>query len=265
MEPYRHRRGAAPLVVSVPHAGTELLPGVPERMTDVARTLPDTDWFVDRLYAPLVEALDATVVAATFSRYLVDANRPPDDASLYPGRATTGLFPSTTFDGAPVWREGRVPDDAEREGFRTALWRPYHARLAAELMRLEARHGAVLLWDAHSIRSEVPRLFEGTLPALNLGTAGGRSCDPALAAAALAVAREAVGEEDAVLDARFQGGHVTRGYGEPARGVHAIQLEVAQRAYMDEPRAAWDEAKAQAFRGLVEGMLRAALGALPTG
>lgn len=262
MEPYTERRGSAPLLISVPHAGTHVSGALEERFTDAARSLPDTDWFVDRLY-DFADALDATVIVATHSRYVVDLNRPPDDASLYPGQTTTGLVPLTTFEGEAIYRPGAEPDDDEREARRGQYWRPYHAVLAAELARLEIRHGAVLLWDAHSIASEMPRLFEGTLPHFNVGTAGGRSCSPEVERAVASAAARHDGFS-LVVNGRFQGGHITRGYGEPGRGVHAVQLELAQRAYMDEATGAFDESRAAAVRPALESMIRAAVDALPT-
>jgi N-formylglutamate deformylase len=138
-------------------------------------------------------------------------------------------------------------------------WRPYHDQLRAELDRLLARHGRVVLWDAHSIASRVPRFFEGRLPDLNFGTAEGRSCAPGLEQAVVGVAREQARFSIAV-NGRFKGGHITRHYGQPESNVHAIQLEMCQCLYMDEaPPFAWRPDVAGQVQPLLRDMLQAAL------
>lgn len=227
-------RGDGPLVISIPHCGTELAPGLADRLTEDALTLRDTDWHVPRLYDFAAE-LGATVIAARYSRYVVDLNRPSTGESLYPGQATTGLCPTTLFDGSPLYRDGAEPDAAEVAARVEQYWRPYHAALADAVAQAKARHGRALLYDAHSIRSQVPRLFEGRLPDLNLGTARGTSCPEPLRLKLAAVIAEA--EDDGftgVVDGRFVGGHITRHYGRPAEGVYAVQMELAQDRYMDE-------------------------------
>jgi len=214
---------------------------------------------MERLYA-FARDMGASILVATHSRYVVDLNRPPDGASLYPGQSVTGLCPVDTFDDTPLYANGDVPDDAEVAARRDAVWVPYHAQLSAELERLRALHGTVVLWDAHSIRSVLPRFFEGKLPDLNLGTANGESCDPALAQALLAIAEAAQGYT-AVLNGRFKGGHITRHYGQPGHGVHAVQLEMTQCSYMQEalPFAYLPEVAAGVQPHLLR-MLTAALG-----
>lgn len=242
-------RGDGPLVVSMPHCGTQLSPGLAERLTPEARTLPDTDWHIPRLY-DFAAGLGATVLSARYSRYVVDLNRPPGNESLYPGQATTGLCPETLFDGGPLYIDGAGPDDAEVAARVDTYWRPYHAALAEEIARVKDRHGFALLYDAHSIRSRVPRLFEDRLPDLNLGTAKGESC-PATLREALARVLEEIATEGycSVVDGRFVGGYITRHYGRPGESVFAVQMELAQAAYMEEePPFAYDEAKAAAFK-----------------
>ncbi len=225
------RRGASPLMVSMPHVGTHLPPAIAARLTPVALTLADTDWHLPLLY-DFLDALDATVLVATHSRLVVDLNRPPDDANLYPGRDTTGLVPVDTFRKEDVYR-GAPPDAAEIAARVEACWRPYHDALATELARLRATHRRVVLWDAHSIVSELPRFFDGRLTDLNFGTASGSSCALELLERVLAPVA-AQSEFSSVLDGRFKGGYITRRYGAPDAGVHAIQLEMSQRIYMDE-------------------------------
>jgi formiminoglutamase len=224
-------RGDAPLVIGLPHTGTDL----PLELSDVfvspwlARK--DADWWVDQLYA-FAHDLGATTVRTRLSRSVIDCNRDPSGVSLYPGQITTGLCPTETFDDEPLY-PGAGPDQTEIDRRRIAYFDPYHAALSAELARLRALHGHVVLYDAHSIRSHVPRLFEGKLPQFNIGTDGGRTCDPALTEAVVAAcAASGLGH---VLDGRFRGGWTTRHYGRPADGIHAIQMELAQRGYMAEP------------------------------
>ena len=259
MEPFRFRAGTTPLLVSMPHRGTWLPEALARRMTPAALALPDTDWHLERLY-DFLDEIGASVLEATHSRYVIDLNRPPDDASLYPGRSTTGLVPIDTFAGEPVYRPGETPQESETAERIERCWKPYHDRLAQALAELHARHGVALLWDAHSIRSVVPRFFEGRLPDLNLGTADGRSCDPALAARLAAVAGAAAGYSS-VLDGRFKVGYITRRYGRPQEGVHAVQLELALCAYMDDdPPFAFREPLAARLRPHLRAMLEAMLG-----
>jgi N-formylglutamate deformylase len=255
------RRGTAPLVISIPHVGIWIPPEIRAQLAGVADVLQDTDWHLDRLYE-FVGDLGASVLQARVSRYAVDLNRPPDGASLYPGQATTGLCPTETFHGEPLYPEGRGVDAAERERRLRTYWRPYHDALRAELDRLRALHGSVLLWDAHSIASVIPRLFDGRLPDFNFGTAGGRTCAPSLVECVLAAATRYPFTQ--VLNGRFKGGHITRHYGAPAQGVHALQLEMCQCLYMREsvPFDYLPDA-AKRVQGALRGMLTAALAHLP--
>ena len=232
MQPFTFHQGTQPLLISMPHAGTYVPPQLAARFTDEARHVPDTDWHMERLYA-FAKGMGASILVATHSRYVVDLNRPPDGASLYPGQSVTGLCPVDTFDDTPIYAQGDVPGDAEITERREAVWAPYHAQLRAELDRIRAHHGVAVLWDAHSIRSVLPRFFDGKLPDLNLGTADGASCAPELAAELLRIAQAAPGYT-AVLNGRFKGGHITRHYGQPGQGVHAVQLEMTQCSYMQE-------------------------------
>ena len=284
---YTLSRGTAPLLISIPHLGTRLPEEVRAQLSDIATVLQDTDWHLDRLYGFAAE-LGATVLQAEVSRYAIDLNRPPNDVSLYPGQTTTGLCPTETFHGEPLYRalpeahadataEANAPTAAEpaatsampqtitaaeRERRLRTYWQPYHAALAAELGRLRAAHGAVLLWDAHSIASRLPRLFDGKLPDLNFGTADGKSCAASLIEGVRAcTARYPFSQ---VLNGRFKGGYITRQYGEPARGIHAIQLEMSQCLYMNEaPPFAYQPEQAARVQPLLREMLNAALNVLP--
>ena len=232
MKPYDLQRGDAPLLVSLPHAGTHLPIDIAGRMTGPARHVPDTDWHVDRLY-DMAAGLGATVLTATHSRYVIDLNRPPDNKPLYPGASNTELCPLTMFDFAPIYLPGQEPDGGEVKCRVETYWRPYHDCLAAELARLSAKHDRVILWDGHTIRSQAPRFFEGRLPDFNLGTASGTSADPELAERLLVLATDGA-EHGAVLNGRFKGGYITRHHGRPKAGIHATQLELSEITYMEE-------------------------------
>ncbi len=225
------QRGTEPLLVAFPHTGTDIPPELDGAFTSPWLARKDADWWIDRLYAFAPE-LGATTIRTRLSRSVIDCNRDPSGASLYPGQTTTGLCPTETFDGESL-SPGSAPDNAEIQRRRALYFNPYHAALAAELARLRAIHPHVVLYDAHSIRSHVPRLFAGELPQFNIGTNGGQTCAAALADAVTTIC-SASGHSH-VRDGRFQGGWTTRHYGRPADGIHAIQMELAMRGYMAEP------------------------------
>jgi N-formylglutamate deformylase len=224
-------RRDAPLVLSIPHAGVDLLQYGPRLRSEwVARR--DADWHLPELYK-FAPALGATILRTSLSRSIIDVNRDPSGASLYPGQATTELCPTTTFDGEPLYPEAEAPDTTEIAERRRAYFEPYHAALAGEIARLRARHPRVALYDAHSIRSRISRLFDGELPLFNLGTNGGLACSPALRERLSAIL--AASGESHVVDGRFKGGWITRSFGRPQEGVEAVQMELGCRAYMEEP------------------------------
>ena len=224
-------QGASPLVLGLPHTGTEVPADIWDKLNENGQALADTDWHIHDLYAGLVEGV--TTVRTRVHRYVIDANRDPAGISLYPGQNTTTLVPTTDFDGKPIWRESHEPDEAEITRRRDAYHAPYHAALQAELERVRAIHGFAILYDCHSIRGDIPFLFEGRLPDFNTGTNLGTTCDPAIEA--MVVARcEAAEGYTSVLNGRFKGGWTTRHYGRPAEGFHAIQMELAQATYCQE-------------------------------
>ncbi|MGY6662851.1 MAG: N-formylglutamate deformylase [Glycocaulis sp.] len=252
MNPVSVRQGTSPVVIAVPHAGTWLPEKVRARLNAKGEALADTDWHVDRLYDGLLP--EAAIVVANFHRYVVDPNRPPDGASLYPGQNTTGLVANTDFDGEPIWTEPPTPDEIAARV--AAFHAPYHAAVAAALDAAKARHGVAILYDAHSIRSRIPFLFDGTLPDLCIGTADGTSCAEVLSEEAIKIAGKSECYSH-VLNGRFKGGWTTRHYGKPASGVHAIQMELAQSAYLQseaEPFA-YDDAKATSLRAVLSEIL----------
>lgn len=257
METYALHRGTTPLLVSVPHDGTTVPEDIAARLTDAACRVPDTDWHIARLYA-VARELGASMIVPAYSRYVIDLNRSEDDVSLYPGQNTTGLCPIVRFTGEPVYRDGEAPGEAEVRARVEQYWRPYHAALRAEIDRLRAEHGRVVLWEGHSIKGELPFLFDGRLPELNLGTAGGASCSPALQAR-LEDVLAAQGDFDFVVNGRFRGGHITRHYADPGNGIDAVQLEIVQRIYMDEETFAYDDAGATRTQAIIRRMLGVAL------
>jgi len=259
------RRGEAPLIVAFPHTGTDLPGEILPCLVSPWRARRDADWWVSRLY-DFAEDLGATMVRTALSRTVIDVNRDPSGASLYPGQATTELCPTTTFDGEALYLPGRTPDDAEIARRTQQGFTPYHAALRGEIDRLRAKHGAVVLYDAHSIRSRIPRLFDGELPHFNIGDFAGRSCDPALTAAVAAACAGAGFSQ--VVNGRFKGGWTTRHYGAPAQGVHALQMELACRGYLAEPHAPpteadwpppYDAARAAPMRAVLTRVLTACL------
>lgn len=223
-------QGTAPLILSMPHTGTDLGEIAPKVASPwLARK--DADWWIDKLYA-FGREMGASIVHTALSRVVIDVNRDPTGASLYPGQNTTELCPTTTFDGEPLYKPGQAPSDAEIADRRKRFYDPYHNAIAAEIARLKTTFPRVVLYDCHSIRSVVPRLFEGALPNFNIGTNSGKSCDPALETAVAAAC--AATSYSHVVNGRFKGGHITRHYGRPTDNVHAIQMELACRGYLKE-------------------------------
>ncbi len=253
MELYRYIEGTAPLIVSIPHAGTYVPPAILERFTADAKQLPDTDWHVEKLY-DFAQELGAHMVIATHARYVIDLNRGPDNASLYPGKFTTGLCPDTLFDGSPIYSDGAAPDETEISVRRQTYWQPYHDKLAALIAELKQRHGHVTLFDAHSIRSQVSTLFDGTLPDLNFGTADGVTMNSARIEKLLSVAADSPYSN--ILNGRFKGGYITRHYASPAQGVETLQLELAQKNYMNEDTFAYDASRAETLQQTLRALLQ---------
>lgn len=254
-------RGTRPLLVSMPHCGSALPPELVPDYVPRALATEDTDWHMPLLYA-FAERLGASVIVPHYARYVIDLNRPPDDAPMYPGASNTELCPTRFFTGDDLYQPGRAPDASAKQQRLAQYWRPYHDALAGELARLRAAHGRVLLWDAHSIRSEIPWLFEGRLPDLNVGTANGQAADARIAQAVMG-ACQAHPHFSHVLNGRFKGGYITRHYGQPSQGVHAVQLEMCQSLYMREaPPYDYLPETAQAIVPVLQAMVSAGLTAL---
>ncbi|AKJ67960.1 N-formylglutamate amidohydrolase [Pandoraea thiooxydans] len=252
------RRGRVPMLVSMPHVGTVIPSALAADMTPVAARVDDTDWHLERLY-DFLESLGVSILVPSHSRYVIDLNRPPDNVNLYPGQDTTGLCPIDTFDKEPLYAPGRAPDEAAIFQRVATYWQPYHTALQEELARIHAQHGRALLWDAHSIRSQVPRFFDGRLPDFNFGTAGGASCGPGLGERLRDIVATH-GVYSTVLNDRFKGGYITRQYGRPAQHIHAVQLELSQITYMQETLPyGFDETRAAAVRPVLHALVEAML------
>ena len=247
-------QGGGPLVLGLPHTGTYVPPEIMAWLNARGQALADTDWHIARLYDGLIG--NVTTVRTPVHRYVIDVNRAPGGESLYPGQNTTGLCPTTDFDRAPIWREGQEPDAAEVERRRVAYHTPYHAALRDELERVRARHGFAILYDCHSIRSRIPFLFDGTLPDLNIGTSGGATCAPEIEQAVTAICEAA--DYTSILNGRFRGGWTTRHYGRPGDGLHAIQMEIAQSAYLAAEAPPWDydKTRAETLRATLRAILQ---------
>lgn len=257
--PFEFHQGSVPLLVSMPHPGLGLTPEVEQGLTQAAKKLPDTDWFIPVLYE-CVKELGASVISANYSRYVIDLNRPSDDKPLYTTK-TTGLFPEILFDSTPVFVDGKAPSESDHERYKEQIWHPYHSTIEQELARLKSIHGYAILFDAHSIAAQVPMLFEGTLPEFNWGTNQGESCSSAIVDAVMGAVSDRYSQ---VLNGRFKGGFITRGFGKPSENIHAIQLEMSQDTYLnndalDQGRYELDADKAIAIKSQLKAILSAVL------
>ncbi len=252
------QRGSSPLLVSLPHVGTRIPPALLPRYVDRVAAREDTDWHLAPLYA-FAREMGAGILLPEHSRWVIDLNRPPENAPMYPGVNNTELCPTRFFTGDPLYRDGQAPDDAEVQQRLATYWQPYHLALTAELARLKALHGHALLWEGHSIHSELPWLFDGRLPDLNMGTANGSSCAPALRDALTGVL-DSQDDFSHVTDGRFKGGYITRRYGRPDDGVHVVQMEKCWSTYMaEDPPWALDPQRVKRLQPLLRAMLQAML------
>jgi N-formylglutamate deformylase len=252
MNPVEVVQGLGPLVLGLPHTGTSVPDDIRANLNARGQELADTDWHIEKLYAGLLPGV--TTVRANFHRYVIDANRDPSGASLYPGQNTTGLVPITDFDGHNIW--ATPPDETEIECRRLAYHAPYHAALKAEMERVHATHGIAILYDCHSIRSHIPFLFEGALPDFNIGTNGGSTCAPKMEAVVAKICSKAEGYSS-ILNGRFKGGWTTRHYGQPDKNRHAIQMELAQSTYLASEASPWiyDDEKSAMLRAHLKNIL----------
>lgn len=248
-------QGTGPIILGLPHTGTDVPAPILDRLNPRGQQLADTDWHIHKLYSGLRD--DVTTVRTPIHRYVIDVNRDPDGHSLYPGQNTTELCPTIDFDGAPIYRDGMAPDADEISARTKAYHAPYHDALSTELARIKALHGFAILYDCHSIRSQISYLFDGVLPDFNIGTNSSTSCDSAVEKTVDNICSSAPGST-AILNGRFKGGWTTRHYGQPEQGIHAIQMELAQSTYMREsPPWTYDQTRADALRDQLSKILNA--------
>lgn len=256
MKVFALTQGNSPLMISIPHAGTFIPDAMKNRMSAEVLRLPDTDWHIPLLY-DFAADMGATIISANYSRYVIDLNRPPDNTALYPGQTKVSLCPDETFEGRQIYQTGAEPDEQEIAQRLETFWTPYHDELRRQMTRLKKQHGYAILYDAHSIKAELPRLFDGRLPDMNLGTAKGTSCAPAMEQAAFKAAQGSL--YSSVLNGRFIGGYITRHYGDPANDAHALQMELARENYMDEDDLSFRADRAQNLQTALKPVLQSIL------
>jgi N-formylglutamate deformylase len=247
MAVFEVQQGVSPIILGLPHTGTDVPDDIFQRLNANGKILADTDWHIHTLYDGLLP--DVTTVRAKFHRYVIDANRDPEGVSLYPGQNTTGLISTTDFDGKAIWNQGQEPTEADIKTRLKKFHAPYHAALKAEIDRIKAIHGIAVLYDCHSIRSLIPFLFEGRLPDFNIGTDSGRSCHSSIEQAVQEITADAKGFTS-ILNGRFKGGWTTRHYGKPEQGIHAIQMELTQASHLstEAPPFTYEKDKAAKLR-----------------
>ena len=229
------KQGTGPIVLAMPHSGTYLPTEIYDKLNDNGKELADTDWHLMELYDGLQP--NAAIVKANFHRYVIDANRCPDGVSLYPGANTTTLCPLIDFVNKPIWQEGLVPTESDIEPRIKLFHTPYHKALHEALQTARSNHGYAIIYDCHSIRSNIPFLFDGALPNLNIGTNDSKSCDSKIEQIAENICKKS--SFSTVTNGRFKGGWTTRHYGKPETDIHAIQMEITQSSYMQE-HAPWE-------------------------
>ena len=238
---YNLQAGKIGMLISMPHNGQEIPSDIANTMTENAHNVADTDWYMDKLY-DFAQDLGIAIIKPRYSRYVIDLNRNIDGVNLYPGANSTELCPTTAFDLSPLYKAGQEPDEAEIQRRIALYWQPYHQALQDTLTQMKAEFGQVVLLDAHSILSKVPRFFDGQLPDFNFGSANGASCSNDLMTQIMQLD---LSPYSSVANGRFKGGYITRGFGNPEENIHAVQLELSQHTYMDEPSSHYNEEKAQ--------------------
>lgn len=264
MEIFDYTRGSTPLLMSIPHVGEFIPEEILMQLTSVGSRIADTDWYLDRLYNFSGE-LGIHVLKANYSRYVIDLNRSPDNASLYPGQDVTELVPTSTFAKEALYAEELMPNEDEINRRQENYWKPYHGKLSAILSDIKRRYGYVILFENHSIKSVVPRFFKDKIPDLNLGTSGGTSCAVSLKDALVGALKDNY-QYSLAVDGRFKGGYITRNYGVPSENIHTFQLELSIATYMnEEPAVFWQEALAEKVRPTLKLMLESALKWRPKG
>jgi len=249
---YQITTGTLGLLISMPHNGQAIPNAIRQTMAPCANDVSDTDWNMDTLY-DFAQSMGASIISPHYSRYVIDLNRNPHGEALYAGADNTELCPTTTFNHEALYLANHQPSPEEVAARVTQYWQPYHQAVAHTLAQLKRQYSKVVLLDAHSIKSQVPRFFSGTLPDFNFGSANGSSCDPALISR---IQQLELTPYSSVINGRFKGGYITRAYGDPANNIHALQLELSQRTYMDEDQTCYNEYKAELVKQKLRSMVQ---------
>ncbi|MGL1957588.1 MAG: N-formylglutamate deformylase [Colwellia sp.] len=240
---YHLSKGKVGVLISMPHNGQEIPAEIAATMTVEGKKVADTDWFIDRLY-DFAQALGIYVIKPKYSRYVIDLNRGIDGVNLYPGANSTELCPTTAFDLSPLYLDEKQPSNDEIQQRITHYWQPYHQAITETLADLKQEFGKVVLLDAHSILSHVPRFFSGKLPDFNFGTVDDNQDISCAAELINSVKQLNFFPYTSIINGRFKGGYITRAYGDPTNNIHAIQLELSQSTYMNEPSDHYNDVNA---------------------
>lgn len=242
-----------PLIISIPHVGVLFPDEVRQNyLSNQVEQLDDTDWFLDQLY-DFAPDIGITVIAANYSRWLIDLNRDPESAPLYSdGRLITGLTSTTDFLGNPIYKAGCEPDKAEVDRRLARYYWPYYQQIQRMLEERRERFKNVVLWDAHSIRQFVPSIRNEKFPEMILGNADETSADGRLIDTALTMLRKGY---DVNHNDPFKGGHITRYFGKPGKGIHALQLERNKILYMDDNERNYDSSRADKMKIVLKNTL----------
>ena len=241
-----------PILLSIPHCGTDFPIEVRRQFdADLIGAPDDTDWFVDHLY-DFAAAMGITTIYATNSRWVIDLNRDPANKPLYTdGRIITALCPTTNFEGQPIYVDRRAEVDPGEVSRRWELYyKPYHEQIGKKLFELKNKFGKVLLWECHSIRQFVPKVFPEKFPDLILGTNDEQSADQGMIKAVLTELNNS--KFSVNHNFPFKGGYITRHFGRPSEGQHAMQLEMSKVNYMDDSEKNYDNKRADKVREVLK-------------
>lgn len=239
-----------PILISSPHSGTAFPEEIRGHYNPEAIAAPDdTDWFIDKLY-DFAPSLGITMIAARYSRWVIDLNRDPESNPLYDdGRVITDLCPTMSFMEEPIYKEDQLPNRKEIDRRLGQYYWPYYFKLQSLLNDLKKEFGQVLLWDAHSIRQYVPTIRKELFPDLILGDNDEKSASEDLIKTSL----DKLGESRLKLNHNnpFKGGHITRYFGKPSDNQHALQLEMTKINYMNNDELQYNEERAAIIRSIL--------------
>ncbi len=238
---YTLTKGQVGVLISMPHNGQAIPDDIANTMTENGKSVADTDWYMDKLY-DFSQQLGAYTLVPKYSRYVIDLNRSTTNENLYPGANSTELCPTSAFDLSPLYLTDQQPTQDEINRRITLYWQPYHQAIQNTLAEMKQQYKQVILLEAHSILSHVPRFFEGQLPDFNFGTVDGKSCSDELINQVNSLD---FSPYSIITNGRFKGGYITRAYAQPENNIHTLQLELSQHTYMNEPTDIYNIEKAQ--------------------